>query len=393
MNNKHLSLRIVEAFRQVLPADKSSFVPLHEPAFKGREWDYVKECLDTGWVSSVGKYVDRFERDLADYTGSPFAIAVVNGTAALHISLLIAGIQAGDEVLIPSLTFVATANAVSYIGATPHFVDVARDTMGLDPYKLEAYLRDIVHVQSNGQSFNRITGRRIAAVVPMHTFGHSVELDYLVEVCERFGLTIVEDAAESLGTFYKGRHTGTYGKLAAISFNGNKIITTGGGGAILTADENIAKQVKHMTTTAKKPHRWAYDHDQIGYNYRLPNINAALGCAQLEQLPEMLHKKRQLAYRYEAIFAQVEGVEWFKEKEDGSSNYWLNALLLEKPDEQLRNSILDFTNDNGFMTRPIWTPMHRMAIYDHCPRMDLSVTEELELRVINIPSGSDLFHN
>lgn len=392
MNNKHLSVQIVDAFKQVLPEDKA-FIPLHEPAFKGREWDYVKECLDTGWVSSVGQYVDRFERDLAQYTGSPYAIAVVNGTAALHISLLIAGVQAEDEVIIPSLTFVATANAVSYIGAIPHFVDVAKETMGIDPFKLEDYLKDIVRVQGDGQAYNRITGRRIAAVVPMHTFGHSVELDYLAAVCERYSLTIVEDAAESLGSFYKGRHTGTYGKLAALSFNGNKIITTGGGGAILTADETIARRVKHITTTAKRPHRWAFYHDQIGYNYRLPNINAALGCAQLEQLPDILHKKRELALRYEAVFSQVEGVTWFKEREDCSSNYWLNALLLEKPDEQLRDSILDFTNDNGFMTRPIWTPMHRMSIYDHCPRMELSVTEELEFRVINVPSGSDLIHS
>jgi len=389
MDNKLLPIQIVGTLKKVLP-DCTAFTPLHEPVFKGQEWDYVKECLDTGWVSSVGQYVDRFERDLAEYTGSPYAIAVVNGTAALHISLLIAGVQADDEVIIPSLTFVATANAVAYIGAVPHFADVAKNTMGIDPFKLKDYLQDIVQMKSDGHAYNRITGRRIAAIVPMHTFGHPVDLEPLIEVCERYNLVLVEDAAESLGSFYKGKHTGTFGKLAAVSFNGNKIITTGGGGAILTADESIARRVKHITTTAKTPHRWSFHHDDIGYNYRMPNLNAALGCAQLEQLPDILRKKRILAERYDAIFSDVQGIHYFKEKDNSSSNYWLNALLLDQPDEELRDRILEITNDNGFMTRPIWTPMHRMSIYSQCPRMDLSVTQELEFRVINIPSGSGL---
>ncbi|SFF46155.1 perosamine synthetase [Paenibacillus algorifonticola] len=385
-----LAKQIVESLKQALP-NRQAFTALHEPVFQGNEWDYIKECLDTGWVSSVGKFVDRFERDIAAYTDSPYAIAVVNGTAALHISLLLAGVEKDDEVLIPSLTFVATANAISYCQAVPHFVDAARDTFGVDPIKLDEYLQDIAEIRADGFTYNRKTQRRITAVVPMHAFGHPVDLDTLMGVCERYRLVLVEDAAESLGSYYKGKHTGTYGKLAALSFNGNKIITTGGGGIILTADEGLAKQAKHLTTTAKTPHRWAFQHDQVGYNYRLPNLNAALGCAQLEKLPHILKKKRQLAEHYKAVFSQLEGAAFVEEKEEGACNYWLNTLLLDQPDELVRDQILEFTNDAGFMTRPIWTPMHRLPMYSHCPQMDMTVTEELEHRVINIPSGSSLF--
>nr|WP_276311195.1 LegC family aminotransferase [Paenibacillus nanensis] len=375
--------------RRVIDAT-NEFTALHEPMFQGREWEYVKECLDTGWVSSVGQYVDRFERDLAAFTDSPYAIAVMNGTSALYISLLLAGVRANDEVLIPSLTFVATANAVSYCGAVPHFIDVERSTMGVDPVKLDLYLKDIAHRNSDGFVYNRITGRRLIAVVPMHTFGHPVEMDTLMEVCEKYNLALVEDAAESLGSYYKGRHTGTFGKTAALSFNGNKIITTGGGGAILTSDEEIAKRAKHITTTAKLPHRWAFQHDEMAYNFRMPNINAALGCAQLEQLPEYLSRKRKLAQRYKEVFSTVDGMEWFEEKKYVSSNYWLNAILLDKPDASLRDLLLAQSNDEGLMTRPIWTPMHRLPMYKHCPQMDMTVTEELEFRVINVPSGPKL---
>ncbi|ANY66973.1 aminotransferase DegT [Paenibacillus sp. BIHB 4019] len=392
MKTESLAKQIVESLKQALP-NRQSFTALHEPVFQGNEWDYVKECLDTGWVSSVGKFVDRFEYDMAAYTDSPYAIAVVNGTAALHISLLLAGVEKDDEVLIPSLTFVATANAISYCQAIPHLVDVARDTLGLDPIKLAEYLHEIAETRSDGFTYNRKTQRRIAAVVPMHAFGHPVDLDALMGVCERYRLVLVEDAAESLGSYYRGKHTGTYGKLAALSFNGNKIITTGGGGIILTADEGLAKQAKHLTTTAKVPHRWAFQHDQVGYNYRLPNLNAALGCAQLEKLPQILHKKRQLAERYKDVFSQLEGAAFVEEKEEGTCNYWLNTLLLNQPDELIRDQILELTNDAGFMTRPIWTPMHRLPMYSHCPQMDMTVTEELEHRVINIPSGSSLYED
>lgn len=318
--------QVVSTLRTVVSSKQP--VALHEPVFGGREWDYVRECLNTGWVSSVGKFVDEFERRLADYTGVAHAIAVVNGTAALHMSLLLAGVERGDEVLTPALTFVATANAVAYIGAIPHFVDSEERTLGVDPVKLNDYLNDIVKMK-DGQPFNRLTGRRLRAIVPMHTFGHPVDLDPLMEVAERFSLSIVEDAAESLGSLYKGRHTGSFGSIAALSFNGNKIVTTGGGGAILTNDLRIAKRAKHLTTTAKQPHPWAFFHDETGFNYRLPNINAALGCAQLEQLDTFVQRKRELARRYAEAFDGLSGLRVFQEQPFARSNYWLNALLLE----------------------------------------------------------------
>lgn len=381
--------QIVDILNKAFPK-RDEFTSLHEPKFQGREWEYVKECLDTGWVSSAGKYVERFERELAQSTGSRYAVAVVNGTAAVHICLLLSGVKAGDEVIIPSLTFVATANAVSYCGAFPHFADVSTQTMGLDPTKLETHLKEISKRGIDGYLYNRITNRRIAAVVPMHTFGHPVDLDSLIELCERYKLPLVEDAAESLGSYYKGRHTGTFGQLAAMSFNGNKIITTGGGGAILTQDEGLAKAAKHLTTTAKVPHRWEFQHDRIGFNYRLPNLNAALGCAQLEQLPDLLEKKRALAKMYHQIFSTFPGISVFREPHFANSNYWLNAIVLEKPDVDLRNNILEQTNNAGFMTRPIWTPMHRLPIYQNHPRMDLTVTEQMEDSIINIPSSAFL---
>ncbi|MUT65007.1 LegC family aminotransferase [Paenibacillus sp. NEAU-GSW1] len=389
MSEEQLPDLLVKTIQQAL-SYPTAFTALHEPLFEGKEWEYVKDCLDTGWVSSVGQYVDRFERELAAYTGAPYAIAVMNGTAALHICLLLAGVKPGDEVLMPSLTFVATANALSYCGAVPHLIDVSSDTLGVDPVKLDHYLRGIAELRSDGFAYNRQTGRRMAAVVPMHTFGHPVELDSLVDVCDRYRLELVEDAAESLGSYYKGRHTGTFGKLAAISFNGNKIITTGGGGAILTADESLAKQAKHLTTTAKLPHRWAFHHDQTAYNYRMPNLNAALGCAQLEQLPSFLARKHKLSAHYQQAISPLKGISFFTEQEHVSSNYWLNAILLDEPDEQLRDRILDATNNAGLMTRPIWTPMHRLPMYSECPRMDLTVTEQLEHRIINLPSGPKL---
>ena len=382
-------LDILSALREVLPADRG-FLPLHEPSFAGNEWGYVKECLDTGWVSSVGAFVDRFEADLAAYAGVKRAIATVNGTAALHVCLLLAGVEAGDEVLIPSLTFIATANAVSYCGAVPHFVDSEERTLGLDPLRLAEHLRETVELRPDG-SYNRVTGRRIRAVVPMHAFGHPVDLDPLCEVCGRFGIELIEDAAESLGSFYKGRHTGNWGRLSAVSFNGNKIITTGGGGAILTNDEELAARAKHLTTTAKVPHRWEFNHDMTGYNYRLPNLNAALGCAQLELLPGFLADKRRLAERYSAAFAGVAGLRFVTEPPFAGSNYWLNALLLDEELACERDALLALTNDAGIMTRPAWTLMHRLPMFAGFPRMaDLSVAESLERRLINIPSSAFL---
>lgn len=380
--------KIIEAIKIVLPRDKN-LIALHEPIFAGNEWRYLKDCLDTGWVSSVGKYVDLFEEKLAGYAGVKRAVAVVNGTAALHICLKLVGVMPGDEVLVPALTFVATANAVTYCGAVPHFADSEERTLGLDPGKLESYLQEIADIRSDA-CYNRQTGRRIKAVLPMHTFGHPVDLDRLLEVCKRYGLELVEDAAESLGSHYRGRHTGNWGRVSALSFNGNKIITTGGGGAILTNDEALGKLAKHITTTAKVPHKWAFNHDMAGYNYRLPNINAALGCAQLEQLPALIKNKRYLAERYKEAFADIEGVCFFTEPGFACSNYWLNVLLLDEKYSGERDTLLEKTNGAGIMTRPAWVLMHKLPMYRDCPRMDLNTAESIERRLVNIPSSASL---
>jgi perosamine synthetase len=379
--------KVVSTLRACLPDDDP--VGLHEPTFAGREWDYVKECLDTEWVSSAGAYVDQFEEDLAAYTGAEHAIAVVSGTAALHVGLRVVGVEAGDEVLVPALTFVATANAVSYLGATPHFVDSQEQTLGLDPTKLRAYLDEIAEVR-DGTCVNTQTGRPITAVMPMHTFGHPVDLDPLQDVCDHFHLSLVEDAAESLGSSYKGTHTGHRGRCGAVSFNGNKTITTGGGGALLTDDEGLAERARHLTTVAKQDHPWAYDHDEVGYNYRMPNLNAALGCAQLEQMPSFLERKRALAARYRDAFADVGGVTVVEEPRFARSNYWLNALLLDEAVAEERDALLERAHDAGVGARPAWTLMPKLPMYEDCPRMDLSVAESLERRIVNVPSSPSL---
>jgi len=383
-----LSEAVLNTIRNVLSSHKA-VVGLHEPLFEGREWEYTKECLDTGWVSSVGKFVDQFEKRLSEYTGVKRAIAVVNGTCALHLALKLAGVKTGDEVIVPTLTFVATANAVSYTGAIPHFVDSEEGTLGLDPDKLETYLNEISEIR-NGTCYNKLTGKRITAVVPMHVFGHPVDLDPLFEVCKKFKLILIEDAAESLGSFYKGKHTGNWGKLSVLSFNGNKIITTGGGGAILTNDPSIADRAKHLSTTAKIPHKWEYNHNEIGYNYRLPNINAALGCAQMENLPNFLKEKRSLAKRYRSAFENVKGIHFFIEPVHTQSNYWLNTILLEQGLEHERNTVLQTLNDNGIQARPVWTLLHKLPVYKDCPKMDLTTAKSLEARLINIPSSVGL---
>lgn len=382
---------VMQALKSCLPMEQEK-ISLHEPYFGGNEWKYVKECLDTGWVSSVGKYVDQLEQQLAEYTGVKKAVAVVNGTAALHIALILAGVIRDDEVIVPTLTFIATTNAITYCGAIPHFADSEERTLGLDPYKLDAYLQEFAEVRKDG-CFNKKTGHRIKAVLPMHTFGHPVDLDPLVEVCQKFKLELIEDAAESLGSFYKGRHTGNWGKLSTLSFNGNKTITTGGGGAILTNDEELGKMAKHITTTAKLPHKWDFYHDQVGFNYRLPNINAALGCAQLEQLPEFLARKRVLAERYMEYFSAMPGMKIFRETNFSQSNYWLNVLLLENDYKQYRDAILEATNSAGIMTRPAWILMHKLSMFTSCPHMDLAVAEDIEARLINIPSSVKLSKN
>jgi perosamine synthetase len=383
-----LAATVVDILRETLP-HKDGMIPLHEPVFAGNEWEYVKECLDTGWVSSVGKYVDEFERKLAAFTGVKRAVAVVNGTAALHVCLLLADVQPGDEVLMPALTFIATANAIAYCHAVPHFVDSEEISLGVDAHKLDEYLARITE-QRNGETFNRHTGRRIRALVPMHVFGHPVDLDAIAEVCRKYNLVLIEDSAESIGSSYKGVHTGNTGFVSALSFNGNKVVTTGGGGAILTNDEEVGRHAKHLTTTAKVPHRWAFMHDETGFNYRLPNINAALGCAQVEQLPGFLAAKRQLAERYAQAFAGVEGLRFVTEPSYAHSNYWLNAILLDEEHAAERDILLAATNDAGLMTRPAWTLMHKLPMYAQCPAMDLSIAESIERRLVNIPSSANL---
>ena len=362
----------------------SEFIPLHAPVFPGREKEYVADTIESTFVSSVGAYVDRFERDMANYTGSPKAVATVNGTAALHIALKLAGVEAGDLVITQPLTFVATCNAIAYCNAEPVFIDVDRDTLGLSAKALEAWLDEHAKLDSEGVCRTRADNKVVRACVPMHTFGHPADLDGLVSVTRRWNIALVEDAAESLGSYYKGKHTGTFGALGTLSFNGNKIMTTGGGGMIL-AGEALATRAKHLTTTAKKPHPFEYIHDELGYNYRLPNLNAALGCAQLEQLETFIEAKRALAAAYEGFFSGTDQ-EFVKEPADCRSNYWLNAVICE--DKAHRDELLETTNQQGVMTRPIWALMNHLTMYQSCRRGDLSNAEWLEARVVNLPSSS-----
>lgn len=365
--------------------------PLHAPVFEGNERRYLLDCIDSTFVSYVGEYVAKFEQLLSDYTGGAHVRAVTSGTAALHLCALLAGVRPGDEVVTPALTFVATANAVAYAGGVPHFADCEERTMGLDPAKLAEHLRDVAEPDPKGTKGgcrNRLTGRRIGAVVAVHVFGHPVDLDPLLETCERFGIPLIEDAAESLGSTYRGRHAGRFGLLSCLSFNGNKIVTTGGGGAVMTESRELAQAARHLSTTAKLPHRWEYLHDQVGYNYRLPNINAALGCAQLERLPAALEGKRALAARYAEAFRNVPGARFFQEADFARSNYWLNAVILDDAGD--RDELLEALHGSGCFSRPVWTLLHRLPMYADCPRMDLSTAEDLERRIVNIPSGPGL---
>ena len=377
---------VVDALRSVVGP---SPVALHEPRFDGNEWLYLKECLDSTFVSSVGKFVDRFEEDLARYTGSKYAISVVNGTAALQIALKLAGVQTDDEVLIPTLTFVATANAVKYCNATPHFADSEESTLGIDTSKLREYLKQNT-IQQSGQCINKNTGKVIRALVPMHTFGHPSDIEGLLSISHDFKIALVEDAAESLGSFYQGKHTGTFGLCGTLSFNGNKTITTGGGGAILTNDKEIARHAKHLTTTAKLPHAWEFRHDEVGYNYRMPNLNAALGCAQLEELSGKLKAKRNLFTRYLDALRDIQGITLYREPKNCQSNYWLQTLVLDEDKSELRDDILELTNKNMIMTRPIWVLLNELTPFKDSPCMDLSVARSLSRRIINIPSSPGL---
>ena len=384
----NLAEELIGRIRSVIGADEA-FVPLHVPEFHGRERELLLDCIDTGWVSSVGSYVDAFEAEVARISGCAHGVVVANGTAALQVALLVAGVEPGDEVLMPALTFVATANAASHLGAVPHFVDSAFDTLGLCPLRLRAHLETVAELR-DGQVFNRQTGRRIAAVVPMHVFGCPVDMDGLDAVLRDWPMVVVEDAAESLGSRYKGRPCGSLGAVAAVSFNGNKIVTTGGGGAIVTNDEALAKRAKHLTTTAKLPHKWAFLHDEVGYNYRMPNLNAALGVAQLEQLDTRIAQKARLFSAYAQAFRGLNGAALFRAPEGSVSNNWLVTLVLDPALAPERDTLLEMMNGAGIMTRPVWTLMHRLPMYRDHPRADLSQAEDLEARVLNIPSSAYL---
>ena len=360
------------------------FLALHEPLFVGNEKKYMEECIDSTFVSSVGKFVDRFEEDMARFTGAKKAVVCVNGTNALQMALLLAGVKQNDEVITQPLTFIATANAISYCGAHPVFVDIDKDTLGLSPKALEAFLSQNTEQKTDG-CYNKTTNRKIAAIVPMHTFGHPCRIDEIAEICNQYRIELVEDAAESLGSYYKGQHTGTFGKIGVVSFNGNKIITTGGGGMLLFNDEKLAAKAKHLTTQAKVPHPWEFVHDEIGYNYRMPNINAAMGVAQLEQIELFLKAKRQLAEAYQNFFADKKGITYVIEPENTRSNYWLNAILLDTRNE--RDAFLEYTNMQGIMTRPVWELMNRLPMFQNAPCGDLSNAEWIADRLVNISSS------
>lgn len=358
-------------------------VALHRPVFKGSERQYLVDCIDSNFVSSVGAKVTEFEAQVARFTGAKYAVATVNGTAALHVALQLAGVRRGDEVLSQALTFIATCNALSYAGAEPVFIDVDRDTLGMGPDALRRWLAANVELR-HGQAYNRATGRRVAACVPMHTFGFPLRIAEIAAICSDYMIPVVEDAAESLGSYVGGRHTGTFGALATLSFNGNKVITTGGGGMIVTDNELLARRAKHLTTTAKVQHPYEFVHDEVGYNYRLPNLNAALGCAQMERLDEMLAIKADVARGY-AEFLEGTGIRFLQPVAGATANWWLNAVVLE--DEEQRDALLAYTNANGVMTRPIWRLMSRLDMYRHCQNDGLENSYWLEARVVNLPSS------
>ena len=364
-------------------------IPLHEPEFSGNEEKLLIDCLRSTYVSSVGQYVDEFEKALAIACGVNHSVAVVNGTAALQVALRIAGVSANSEVLMPSFTFVATANAASYLGGIPHFVDISEKTLGIDPIALRERLNEIAELK-DGNLINGQTGRTISALLPMHTFGNPCDMEALLSVARDFDLPLIEDAAEALGSRYHGKPCGSFGTMAAVSFNGNKIITTGGGGAILTNDPELARQAKHLTTTSKLPHQWEFVHDQIGYNYRMPNINAALGVAQLAQLKSKVKSKRALANQYQRMFAGIQNARIFEEFDGSESNYWLNTLILNEDNAVKRDELLEELNNIGILSRPAWTPLHSLGIYEQSPRADLSATENFTKRIINLPSSASL---
>jgi perosamine synthetase len=373
--------RTIDFIKSIYP--NQDFIPLHEPRFTGNEKEYVLNTIESTFVSSVGKYVDEFEEKIKEFTGAKHAIAVVNGTAALHMALILAKVSQNDIVITQPLSFIATCNAISYVGAEPAFVDIDKERLGMSPKSLELFLKEVE--MKNGQAYHKATGKRVGACVPMHTFGFPVEIDKIIELCAAYNIPVIEDAAESLGSTYKGKQTGTFGLIGTYSFNGNKTITCGGGGMIVTNDDAIAKLAKHLTTQAKVPHRWEYVHDYIGYNYRCPNLNAALACAQMEQLSSFILDKRKTAEMYDAYFKSEESIVFLTEPSDSIANYWLNTILFK--DENDRNQFLEETNTNGVMTRPTWALMNHLEMFKNCLKVDLSNSIEIEKRLVNIPSS------
>ena len=383
-NNDNQNLSIINFIKSTY--NNKKFIPLHEPKFLGNEKKYLNECIDSMFVSSVGKFVDELEEKIAKYTGAKYAVATINGTAALHISLLLADVDKNNEVITQPLTFVATCNAISYCKAKPIFIDVDRDTMGLSPSALRYFLENNTTVK-NKQCINNKTSKVIKACLPMHSYGHPCRIDKIKEICDEYCIFLIEDAAESIGSLYKYKHTGTFGQIGTISFNGNKIITAGGGGCIITNDKVLAKKAKHLTTTAKVPHKWDFNHDMVGYNYRMPNLNATLLVAQLEKLNDFITNKRNLANKYETFFKSMD-YNFFKEPEDSRSNYWLNSIILK--DKIQRDKFLEETNSNGVMTRPVWTLMNKLPMFKDSQCDDLKNSEWLDQRVVNIPSSVKL---
>tara|TARA_E500000178_G_scaffold354439_1_gene423401 strand:+ start:214 stop:1374 length:1161 start_codon:yes stop_codon:yes gene_type:complete len=383
-NKDNQNLSVINFIKSIFKND--NFIPLHEPKFVGNEKKYLNECIDSTFVSSVGKFVNEFEKRISKYTGTKYAIATTNGTSALHISLIIAGVDKDSEVITQSLTFVATCNAISYCNANPIFIDVDRDTMGLSPSSLRFFLENNTTIK-NKKCINTKTQKIIKACLPMHSYGHPCRIDEIRKICEEYNIFLIEDAAESVGSFYKNQHTGTFGQIGTFSFNGNKIITAGGGGCIITNNKFFANKAKHLTTTAKVYHKWEFNHDMIGYNYRMPNLNAAILVAQLENLDNFIKQKRQLAKNYEVFFKSI-NYNFFKELKDSKSNYWLNSIIFK--DKKQRDKFLKDTNSKGIMTRPIWTLMNKLPMFKNSQCDDLKNSKWLEERLVNIPSSVTL---
>lgn len=374
---------VVNKIREIF-GEPEKLIPLHAPVFVGNEKKYLEECIDSTFVSSVGKFVNKFEEITADYTGSKKAVVCVNGTEALHIALMLSGVKQGDEVITQPLTFIATVNTISYIHATPVFVDVDIDTMGMSPVSLKSFLHEYGIIKDDGFCYNKKTNNKISACLPMHTFGHPCKIDEIAEICEEYNIALIEDAAESIGSTYKGKHTGTFGKFGVLSYNGNKTITTGGGGMILTNDEKLGELAKHLTTQAKVSHRWEFIHDDIGYNYRMPNLNAALGVAQMENIDRFIKSKRNLALAYKSFYNE-NNISFFSEPVNAFSNYWLNAIFLN--DKTERDAFLEFSNENKVMTRPAWRLMNKLPMFKDCLVYEIKNAEWIEDRLVNIPSS------